>query len=301
MTTLISNQLLKYILPIEIVFGTIGNIFNILIFTRRTLRSSGCSFCFLCASVVNLFVIYPTFIVNLIKNNYSIDITTSSVIFCKVYTYITNALYILPQYFIILAIIDRYCLTSSNAACRKLSNLFNVRMAIILLVTFFLLAYIHILIYYGIYYGYCIPQPGYYTYFYIFFENITYSYLPPCLMFLFGILTLFNIKQTRLRIVPIVQRRHQRTDAQLLKMLLIQILAFFILVIPVTIVYIITTFFITEQPLSPTMNLILTIANLLFYFNYCASFYIYTLASHLYRQELMKILAPVVALVPFAK
>lgn len=296
----ISNELIKYILPIEIVFGTIGNLLNILIFTRPALRLSGCSVCFLCASIVNLFVIYPTFIINLIGNNYSMNLQGSSAIFCKLYTYLTTQTYILPQYFIILAIIDRYFLTSSNAAFRKLSNLFNVYLAIASLVIFFLLACIHIAIYYGIYYTLCIPQPGLYTKFYIFFSNIVYSYIPLCLLFLFGLLTLLNIKQNRLRILPVVQRRRQRTDAQLLKMLLIQILVFFVLVMPITGVYIIITFVITDQPLSPMMNLVFTIAYLLFYFNYCVNFYVYTLVSHLYRQELMKIFTAIIAVAPFS-
>lgn len=170
MTAVVAIELVKYILPIEIVFGTIGNLFNILIFTRPTLRSSGCSFCFLCASIINLLVIYTSFIVNLIENNYSIDIIASSAVFCKIYTYLTNPIYILPQYCIILAIIDRYCLTSSKAAFRKLSTLFNVRLAIISLVIFFMLACIHILIYYDLVHGFCIPQSGLYTKFFVFFR-----------------------------------------------------------------------------------------------------------------------------------
>lgn len=290
MATSPSNELIKYILPIEIVFGTIGNLLNIFLFTRSTLRSSGCSFCFLCASIGNLFVIYPTFIFDLIRNNYSIDITASSDIFCKIYTYLSNQFYILPQYFITLAIIDRFCLTSSSAALRRLSNLFNVRLAILSLVIFCLLVCIHIPIYFGIHYRLCIPQPGSYTNFFIFFANIVYSYIPPCLLFLFGLLTLFNIRQNRRRILPVIQRRQQRTDTQLLKMLLMQIFVFFILVMPITYVYIMTTFFSTHQPPTSFMNIFSPIAFLLFYFNYCANFYVYTLVSRLYRQELRKLL-----------
>lgn len=73
-------------------------------------------------------------------------------------------------------------------------------------------------------------------------------------------------------------------------MLLMQIFVFFILVMPITCVYIITTFFNTQQAQTPIMHLILTIASLLFYFNYCANFYVYTLVSRLYRQELRKLI-----------
>jgi hypothetical protein len=92
----VSKILLRYTLPIEIIFGTIGNVINVFIFTRPTLRSSSCSLHFLCGSAASLLVLYPTCIVDLIRNNYSLDIVSSSSAFCKIYTWFKSVVYFLP-------------------------------------------------------------------------------------------------------------------------------------------------------------------------------------------------------------
>ncbi|CAF0816687.1 unnamed protein product [Adineta steineri] len=165
----VSRQLIQYILPTEIVLETIGNFTNIFIFTRKTLRSFNCSLCFLCSSIVSLLLLYPTCIIDLIKNNYSIDIVS----------------------------------TSFNVGLRQLSNLRNARYAVD---------------HNGIY----VSRAGFYTQFNIIFANVVYSYIPPSFLLIFGFLILLNVKQNRRRILPIVQSQQQRTNIELMKMLIIQ-------------------------------------------------------------------------------
>jgi hypothetical protein len=69
---------------ITIILGTFGNFFNIIIFTRRPLRTNPCSMYFLAGSIVNCGVMYVALLTRYLATSWNIDPTTTNMIWCKI-------------------------------------------------------------------------------------------------------------------------------------------------------------------------------------------------------------------------
>ena len=113
---------------------------------------------------------------------------------------------VLSSWFIILAGIDRYCISSRDVHRRRLSNLKYSRYLVVLTTLIVLAAYSHVLVLFTIEQlttgPYCYAQAGAYRIFYDFFYFATFSFTPPIIMIIVGLATLHNIHQTRVQVVP---------------------------------------------------------------------------------------------------
>ncbi|CAF0982208.1 unnamed protein product [Adineta ricciae] len=110
---------INHIAPIlQIVFGTCGNIFNIIVFTRSTLRSNPCSMYFLAASISNLFEIYVAILHQYLSNTWNWDYATINNPLCILRNWVANPVFCLVLWFIVLASFDRYLLSSHDARIR---------------------------------------------------------------------------------------------------------------------------------------------------------------------------------------
>lgn len=141
----------------------------------------------------------------------------------------------------------------------------------------------------------CFGRKGIYRTFIGFWNLVLYSLGPSCLMLFFGLLTLNNLRNHR-RIIPlstVTNRNSRRTDAQLLRMLVAQVLVIFICTLPISVHQLFQSFTINvskdsfriaQETLSGRITSELT------YYAHSNTFYLYTLAGTIFRKEFIKII-----------
>ncbi|CAF0998784.1 unnamed protein product [Didymodactylos carnosus] len=287
------------LIPI-IILGTFGNIFNILIFTRVTLRQYSCSIYLLASSVSNCVVLYCAVLFRLLIDGFGIDPTIVSESVCKLISYIQYTFPLVSSTFIVFACIDRFAASSSQARWRKFSQrkvtLFTISLNIIIC----FICYIHVPIYFKIirtpisendFIEFCYCQGGY-NQFFIVFHMIFYSSFQPLLMTVFGLLTLRNVQRLRRQINQSVtssttSERHHQRDRQIIRLLLVQVLIHVILLVPGSILISYATFI----PPSPIISFITGCSIFLIYLSFIQGFYVNTLSAKTYRSEFYKILS----------
>ncbi len=127
---------------------------------------------------------------------------------------------------------------------------------------------------------------------------VFFGLLPPLCMLIFGMLTIQHIQQTkRTRVVPTTDSQStnnpnaQKKDRQMLRMLFIQVLIYSITGLGFSVTIIITTT-LNNQPrdvyqLAQT-NLANAIVGVISTLGPCLNFYLFTLSSTLFRDELKK-------------
>lgn len=145
------------------------------------------------------------------------------------------------------------------------------------------------------------PSGVYNTFFGV--SNLILFSLGPCvIMLIFGFLTVRNVRQMRARVVPIntetktqngLLYRRRAADRQLIHMMLLQCI-FFILTATPTSLYYCYTASIANVPLNAVetarINWTSTVISFISLTGPCMSFYVFTLASPLFRRELMQLL-----------
>ncbi|CAF1180474.1 unnamed protein product [Adineta steineri] len=301
----LSNKLLIYYLAPIYVFGTLGNILNIIIFLRRNLRSSACSQYFICMSMAQIILFNAAAINRTIALLIGYDLSTTVNALCKlrIYFYLSS-LGIMRQCLCLISI-DRWIITTKSASIRKFSSLRNVRWQIIGSTLFWILYSIHTLI------GYQLSPPRgctnlvdpSYSLFYA-IQIIISASLTWIIMIVFSILTLRNVRSSR-RIQIVTQNTgnttvvlsntpqsiHQRRrEMQLIKLSLIQVISY-ILLCTIASAYPLYMFTTSSQKKSSNQTAIesfLTTVGLLLLYTYSAiTFLIYTLASNTFRKELL--------------
>jgi hypothetical protein len=296
---LISLQLNRIVPFFQIILGTFGNIMNILIFTRQSLRSNPCSTYFLASSINNLFVLYVAALTRLLSSGWKIDPTNTNLALCRLRIFFVYTSLCLIQWFVVLASMDRYFSSCQSARSRQLSSISNARRAILVTVIVISLSHFHTFIWWSVDYigskTYCnIFQYEYEIAFQVFFLILTCA-LPPILMAIFGTLTIFNVKKLGSQVAPhnrsnARNSRMRSKDRQLLLMLLIQILVTLFCTLPFSVANITSMIFqylITLSEYDDAINTFYSnIARIVNYFNPVVGFYIYTLSSQTFRSEM---------------
>ncbi|CAF1367948.1 unnamed protein product, partial [Didymodactylos carnosus] len=167
--------------------------------------------------------------------------------------YLSYVFYTSSPYLIVWASFDRYCSTSQHIRLRKFSDLYVVRRVIPLTFVFFLIMYIPILIFYDIgpLNNVCGVQNALFYQIFTCYILVLYGIGPPLLMAIFGLLTIWNIRQNRQRVMPIanvLSSTKRRTDGQLFQMLMLQILSYIVLVIMSMIMWFLSTIIQSPSP-----------------------------------------------------
>lgn len=300
----ICNNLNYYIPLIYLPIGIIGNLLNILTFTRPSLLTNQCTTFLLYSSIANIFHLTFGLVTRIIIDHYHFDIEGSSLVFCKLKYYIMYNSASLSLYFVLFASINRYYQSKSNSRQWCLSQLMSPHRICLTLTLINCLIYIHILILFRIEHtkissknvqSICYAIHGPYRIFLDFFLVITWSLLPPCLMLYFGIFTIRNLRVTNIRVsvlgdINIRQRRRSRkkTDVQLVFMLLLQIIIIFCSTLPFGLQKIVSTLkpAKTVQQLS-VEHFILCITRQISYTNSAFCFFFYILTAKKFRMELI--------------
>ena len=296
------------IVPIlQMILGTFGNLMNILIFTRRTLRTNPCSFYFMTSSINNLFVLYVVLFTRLLASGWQLDPSSSSDPLCKLRVFCAYVSTCLTQWFVVLASIDRHLCSCSTVRYRQWSTLSIAHRATAFTLLSTILAHFHVLIWWSsdwvgtvrICNIFISAYDIVFSVFYILFTCL----LPPLLMIFFGLKTILNVRRLRRQVVPNDQHshdaRHKRLrtrDRQMINMLLLQVFLTIICSAPFTAINLYSTINANLEiaPMSPRATAIYSFASnicrLMNYFTPVIGFYIYSLSGASFRLEMSRIL-----------
>lgn len=273
--------------PMPVFFlGLIGNIFNLLIFTRRTLLINPCTIYLLSGTCVNILVLFFGLVIRSLTDGFGIDIVGGNIFLCRLRYFILHPSYALSSWFLVLASIDRFCISSRNTRLRNFSNLKNARRSVILATCFCVLLYSHVCVLFNIEElstgPYCYAQVGLYRVIYDFLFFASFSFLPPILMLLIGLATVQNIRLARNRVVNNNNNttnvgQLNRKDRQMILMLLVQLIATIICTLPHAIQKLYSTFTVNDSKNDFRLaveSLVTQITRQLLYINASISFYL---------------------------
>jgi len=287
----IGTQILRAILPVIIIVGVVGNLFNIAVLTRPALYNHSCSRYFLALASNNLFYSSIFFTYRLLATGYQIDPSNYSIISCKIINYIYILSSFLSPYLIVCASIDRYCASSTSAQIRKFSHIRVTKWMIFIVVTVFSLIFINVLVLADLHqergFTCAIQANTIYSQVYIIIQVFLFAAVPPSLMALFGFMTIQN--SHRSRVVPVAASRYNRTEHQLARMLFLQVSAYILLTLPSSIIYLMSAL---PNTIRTTLifSFASTICQLFFNCSYVMPFFLYLLSGHIYRKELIRLI-----------
>ncbi|UJR26953.1 hypothetical protein I4U23_008260 [Adineta vaga] len=296
----IRKQLGYYGIPVQLVFGNIGNLFTVLVL-RQTLkqRINSCALYLFCASIANWLVIDTV----LISTYYGIDhiepIHTSNVL-CKLRWYAGHVLFMGSRNFMIVACIDRWAVCSQNVKIRMLCRpKIAYRLTTILIISTLLMP-VHLLIFFdNNTSGQCSINLAY-NLAYTIFAMIAIGILPPFLMILFTYLAHYNLRRIRSRVQlsgneSTADNHIHKRDYDLMKMLVGEVILFCITtsLYPINTMYNFLTIPVKpfKSPLRVAIEaLIGYIVHPLLSFTYCCTqFYVYMFFSKKFRDDFLKL------------
>ncbi|CAF1181649.1 unnamed protein product [Adineta steineri] len=276
---------------IFLIFGTIGNICNCFVFLQKSLRSNSCSHYLLISSIANTLAL----IFSISTGIYSvaqIDLTSYSLIFCKLRLYIYHTLLMISRYLIIIACIDRACVSSRRVSIRNFSQIHIARILSSMTIIIWFIATIHIPIMNTIELDYCI-MPGTYSLIFSIYALIFAGIIPPVLMSIFSLITLHNLHLIHVRVSTTstqINHRIRQRDFHLIRMLTAQVFVYILTTTPYPIntVYAAVTArtnkSMDRQAIESFIYFITS--SFLLFINPAVSFYIYIATTKAFRKEL---------------
>ncbi|CAF1354659.1 unnamed protein product [Didymodactylos carnosus] len=202
----------------------------------------------------------------------------------------------LSRYYIVLACIDRFALTSTNVKYRQFSQTKVAYYLIPITALVWFIIPMHIVIFQTIDINRC-TQVGFYLLFFSIYTVIFATIIPPLSMILFILLIFNNLKQIRKRIQPTLtphQIHIKQRDYQLMKMLWLQVSVYICstLLYPPALLYIAITKDIQKNNtrLAIESLMIFLTTGFLIYINVSMPFYLYLFISKTFRKEYKQII-----------
>ncbi|CAF1540080.1 unnamed protein product [Adineta ricciae] len=235
---------IRYGMSTYVALGNLGNLLIIAIFAQRSHRHNPCSFYLLWMTICNL-ICLDVGIIPIIFSLDHADISTVSVVSCKVQFYVRHTSFQMMRHYKVLACIDRFALSSMDATIRTFSQYRIAKRMVIIGGILWALIVIFFAAIRTIENSSCnIFDPLYsliYTIYYMIFAGV----LPPLLIVFFSLLVMKNLKQMRARIKPTdmnVPLNHpgmnntlHKRDRDLLKMVLVEVLFYVLSTLPFSI------------------------------------------------------------------
>ncbi|CAF3566352.1 unnamed protein product [Rotaria sp. Silwood1] len=237
---LVQTYLTRYFMVPIYIFGNLGNLLNIILFSQRNLRLNNvCAWYFIGLSLVNLLIIDTGGLSRSLPFLTSFNLETTSIIFCKCRLYFVHFSLILGRYFICLISIDRWMVTSFSQSIRQMSSPKFSRYLIIVGTCIGVIFSIHAPI------GFEIKNNRCYAYLntsygaFFSFYNVLSILIPIIIMMLFSAFIISNIHQRHRRTQPRLRglrnsqeapvRATQHIDVHLIRLVLTQSLTFVLL------------------------------------------------------------------------
>ncbi|CAF4402977.1 unnamed protein product, partial [Didymodactylos carnosus] len=251
-----TSQINRYFSLFIVLFGTIGNVLNVLVFSRGSLRTNPCAVYFLSSSILALLCLYSG-ISSRILLGFGVDPSTTSTVLCKLRIYTVYVTATISAWCTAFATVDRYFCSCQSVYLRNLSKLkISYRLITVATVA-------SLLIYMEIFYCYeanqisgpfpCYGKNSACRYFNSLVYAFFYIILPLMVMVIFGILTVGNVRKLNRLVAPASSTiggstalaptvSSKKNDRQLTKMLLVQVLILTILNVPYAIQLVYSTF-----------------------------------------------------------
>ncbi|CAF3738394.1 unnamed protein product [Rotaria sp. Silwood1] len=255
------------------------------------MRKHAFSLYFIALSINNLIYSTTILVISLLGDGYQIIISSRTSISCKLITYFGTLLSALSPSFIVLASIDRWCASSLNVQRRNFSNIRTAKWLIFIITIFFSLLFIISLVMTDLNthdtLGCRIRDNGIFVQTYSIFQFILFSCLAPFLMLLFGCMTIYNIQRQHMVVSALSTSR--RTEAQLIRMLLVQVGIQILLILPLCVVGLLLSFPNIYQPTASFYS-IFYICRVIFHISYATPFFLYVLSARTFRKGLIELI-----------
>ncbi len=236
------------------------------------------------------------------------DPTLTILAFCKMRIYILQSTGMMYRWYLTMACFDRFALSSANV---RLRNVAKVRVAcrvVLVIVPVWIILPVHTLIFYSLKGGSCgifvsIAAALYHS----LFTTITGCVLPVSIMATFALLTHRNLVLKQQRRQQIVNQppegrnrvRHlqRKQDQQVLLMLLVQVAIYAVSITPLMAFYFYNavSLYIPNKPPErlAAERFAQFVAETIAFLFPVLSFYLYTMTSHSFRDELVRLLRSV--------
>jgi len=278
------------------IFGLIGNLLNICIFTvwsrsRKTtnkfIQRNNSPLYLLTSSIANLFIITYPLLTRIMFDGYNYQVTQTNVfVLCKLRYYILHTFDLISLTCICLATFDRYLISSRNVHLRELSA--TKQQTIIIIIFIIILIGLHsipVAIYFDVSNtGECVIFSTNYSYYYLYvFQVSLHGIIPIIFLSIFGLLTLKQLK-------ILAQHNpysHLNSDRHLSHMLFLKSIAIILSSIPNCDEHIYDIVFADHnRSHSPRFFLYHVISSILYYTNPVTSFYIFYISTPNFRFQL---------------
>ena len=294
----VQSSLTRYVLPVCLIFGIIGNLLNIIVFYQKHLRKNSCSVFFISTSIFNILVMLCGIIPIILSSYLSFDYASYSIPYCKFRSYIVHVLLMMSRFSVALASIDRFAACSPNVHIRFFNQYHIAIRSVIILMLVWLLIPSHMLVHVTI------QMPtrrcggaGIYSTIYGIYSAIVTA-IPLFIMVIFSSLAIQDLQHVRSRVHPMVVTnntnisklgRIRKRDTQLLRLLIGEVLVYFLSTVsfPVYSIY----FSLTSATIKSANRLAIEglvryfALSFLIYVNVCSIFYVHLLISKAFRHE----------------
>jgi hypothetical protein len=195
----VQAQLTYYGATALLALGVTGNTCIVLLFSQR--NRNACSMYLMGASVMNIVSLSFSVPHNIYTYAYG-DLTIRSLVYCRIRNYLGNVWGQIARFFIVLACIDRYVLTSDNVNTRALSRPSIALWSMGIVTVIWHIIPVHILILFTIANGRC-GATGLYYILYSVYSLFFYWFIPCLGMTIFGYMAYSNLRRLHARVQPV--------------------------------------------------------------------------------------------------
>ncbi|CAF1544785.1 unnamed protein product [Adineta ricciae] len=289
----------QYCSIIYLILGIAGHSLSIYVFTRGQLRRNPCARYFLAMSIAGYFVVCGNIPLRLLQISYGIDVFTVSLPLCRFLSYLLVCTRTLPSWFVALSCIDRFLCSSPSVKFRGWSSIRVASRVISLTVLVITIIYIHMPFYITITQpqNNCNIASASYSAFFSMWNLVFWSWIPSFSMLIFSVLAVRHVHQAKRRLVPAnnpneVQNLTKKIDRQLIRMTLVQSLVFGLTTTINSLVnlYYAQTSSATDDAIKRAIkSYVVNASTYIALIGPCLAFYLFTLSSQLFRQELLKL------------
>ncbi|CAF0795768.1 unnamed protein product [Adineta ricciae] len=294
---LIQTAITRYVLPIIVVFGNVGNLCMIAVYMQKKFRTNSFAIYLIASSFCCLLSVNWS-IIPLVAALSDYDLVNKSLAFCRIRGYLLQVSAQCIRYFLVLRCVDRYVLSSAHVSIRAFSRPRIAYLAIAITAIIWGVLSAQLLIWESIEAGRC----GIYGLFgqvFAIYVIVFAAVTPLCFMIILGILLMKNLRQSRTQVQPTPNNangyRLNNRDASLRRLVLTEVLVHIICTFmsPIMQIYSQTTASMTsskstqQKQVEAFLNFLAQ--SLLLYLNYSTTFYVYAATSKSFRNEVKKI------------
>lgn len=287
------SRISRWINPVTITFSLVVNILNMVILSRRTLRSSSCTHYLLALSPANIIYMFSSPLTGFLNSQFG-KALYSIPIGCRILYFNIYGSSLFVTLMLICATIDRFLASSSSVRFRRFSEVRIARRVIILttVITALYSSPFSLIYYWNYSTDQCLLDSSTVITVYLSSRIVLYYLVCPLTMAIFGLLTIYNIRSQTTRVAAMIsnagrQSLRRRTEGQLARMLIMQVGLYVLFSVPSAVTYTMTTFIPSTN--TSFMNAIRSITLVWQQGTYVSTFFLYILSAKIYREELRRV------------